>query len=381
MLHLVRLLNRVVPKRAQSALVGASDLEDGLLALADELVGRGRDVVLLTAGPVAPGFYDRRVRLVPRRSPAAWWAFARSREVFTTHGVYGDLDGPRAQRRAYIWHGEPPGKLVEQYVGGPAKPRSVAPTTSRVGQAFRCAEFGLPPWWVPVTGAPRNDRMLRADRSPDHPLLTDRTPARHVLLWLPTYRSAQAGQRRRTDSEHGYAGLPYDAEELRRIDKHLRDHGVAVLVKLHPFAVDSYDLDTTSLIPVTDTTLHEYGLTTYTAVPRFSGLITDISSIWIDYLLLDRPIIFAFPDIEEYRRKRGFGLEPFQDWVPGPVVTDVTGLLGEIDQLVRGDDPHAAERARVGRILHQHHDDGAARRLVDVMLAEEFNGPSDQRFT
>ena len=35
------------------------------------------------------------------------------------------------------------------------------------------------------------------------------------------------------------------------------------------------------------------------------GLITDISSVWIDFLLRGRPMIFAFPDLKQYRSNRG----------------------------------------------------------------------------
>lgn len=369
-LDVIQLLNRVVPKRAdQSVLIGVPDLEDGLMALADELLARGRDVVLTpSSAPLPSGVVDERVRVVPRARPSALWAFLRSAEVYTTHGVYGDLEGPRAQKLAYVWHGEPTGKLIERYQGGPAKPAAIAPTTSSIAQAFRCAEFGLPPWLVPVTGAPRNDRMMRADRSPDHPLRTGRTAARLALLWLPTYRSAGSGQRR-TDSTRGYAGLPFDADELRAIDAHMRERDVAVFVKLHPLAVGQYDLATTAIVPITDADLHRHGLTTYTALPRFDGLITDVSSIWIDHLLLDLPVLFAFPDIEAYRQSRGFALEPFDEWVAGPVTTDVGGLLDEIDDLVAGHDRHAERRARARRLLHHHIDDGAARRVVDAMEA------------
>lgn len=46
-------------------------------------------------------------------------------------------------------------------------------------------------------------------------------------------------------------------------------------------------------------------------------LITDYSSIYFDFLLLDRPIIFTPIDYEEYKHNRGFLLEPFDFWAPG----------------------------------------------------------------
>jgi CDP-glycerol glycerophosphotransferase len=366
----LRLVNQVVPERdALAVLVGIPDVEDGMIALADELLARGREVVLLIAGTrVADGFHDPRVRTIPRRDPRAVWAYLRARDVFTTHGVYGERGGPARQRLTYVWHGESTGKRIDRYLDAPAKPRSTAPVCSTVGQAFRCAEFGLAPRSVPVVGAPRNDRLLRAPRCP-HPLFTERARARCRLLWMPTYRAGAVGHRRRTDSTRGHAGLPFDREELVELDHRLAELDVAVHVKLHPFAADAFDLRTRALVPLSDADLWGAGLTTYTALPRVDGLITDVSSVWIDHLLLDRPVVVAFPDLEEYRATRGFALEPFEDWMPAPVTRTVDDLVDEIAAVAAGDDPHAARRRARRALLHEHGDDRSAARLLDVLGA------------
>ena len=55
-------------------------------------------------------------------------------------------------------------------------------------------------------------------------------------------------------------------------------------------------------------------------------LITDYSSIYFDYLLLNRPIIFHMPDLEEYQKKRGFILDPLDEWTPGDMSTTIVNL-------------------------------------------------------
>ena len=43
-------------------------------------------------------------------------------------------------------------------------------------------------------------------------------------------------------------------------------------------------------------------LTIYHVLNAFDLLITDYSSVYVDYLLLNRPIVFSCPDFEDTRR-------------------------------------------------------------------------------
>jgi CDP-glycerol glycerophosphotransferase (TagB/SpsB family) len=49
-------------------------------------------------------------------------------------------------------------------------------------------------------------------------------------------------------------------------------------------------------------------------------LITDYSSVWFEYLLLDRPVIYFAPDYSEYMEKRGMYMD--YDTLPGVVIKD-----------------------------------------------------------
>ena len=51
----------------------------------------------------------------------------------------------------------------------------------------------------------------------------------------------------------------------------------------------------------------------YVLLRNADALITDYSSAYFDYMLLNRPIAFTVEDIEEYRKKRGFVFDnPFE---------------------------------------------------------------------
>jgi CDP-glycerol glycerophosphotransferase (TagB/SpsB family) len=111
--------------------------------------------------------------------------------------------------------------------------------------------------------------------------------------------------------------------------------------------------------------LERQGLTLYPALAAFDALITDMSSVWVDYLLLDKPMVFAFPDSDQYRNGRGLNLEPYDQWVPGPFAQDVDSLLSALGDVIDGRDPMAEERARTRVRFHQYLDDQSTVRLLD----------------
>ena len=121
---------------------------------------------------------------------------------------------------------------------------------------------------------------------------------------------------------------------------------------------------------LTQDEMEDLGLTMYTMLPAFDGLVTDVSSVWVDYLLLDKPMVFAFPDIQDYRDGRGLSIEPYEDWVPGPFVRDIDGLIAALADLVDGRDPMAGERQLARLRFHQYHDDRSAARLLDGLGIE-----------
>lgn len=49
-------------------------------------------------------------------------------------------------------------------------------------------------------------------------------------------------------------------------------------------------------------------MTVYTLLRNADGLITDYSSVYFDYMLLNRPIGFAVEDMENIRTKEGLFL-------------------------------------------------------------------------
>ncbi len=369
----IGLLNRLVPKSPKSVVLHATiDIEDGVLAVAEGLAARHWSATALLEDPTRAAALTAMsggtVRALPKHSIRALVRFLTARHVMTTASLFGNVTAPRTQTLVNLWHGEPPTKVTGRFFGSQGGLRcTYAPVCSTVGRAYRAAEFDLHPSQVPIVGAPRNDRMMRADGAAVRRALLGAEATRPTLLWLPSFRRGQfADQAPRIDTvgEH-YPGVPFGAADIAQLDAALDDVGARIVVKLHPHDIERFSGDYRSIRVLTQRQMADAGLTLYPMLAAFDGLVTDMSSVWVDYLLLDRPMVFAFPDVDQYRDGRGLNLEPFEDWVPGPFVRTVDELVAAITDVVAGRDPMAEERGRARRRFHHFIDDGSTARLLD----------------
>ena len=94
-------------------------------------------------------------------------------------------------------------------------------------------------------------------------------------------------------------------------------------------------------------------------------LITDYSSIYIDFLLLDRPIIFLPYDIDEYQQYRGF-LYDYAAVTPGPKPKTLDSFLEEMDNALKGD--LAVNYNEVKNQFHFYQDDNSSKRVFDAII-------------
>ncbi|HYP45832.1 MAG TPA: CDP-glycerol glycerophosphotransferase family protein [Propionibacteriaceae bacterium] len=325
------------------------------------LVERGYSPVRLSDAPTR-AYTMPDVRYARKLSISGLWFFWRAGLVFTSHALYGGRAAVRGQRMVLLWHGEVV-KPVGRFDGDRGIPADVAPVCSPTGRAYRVAEFGLHPRQVPVVGAPRNDRLLSAVRRDVRERLgwaMDDV----VWLWLPTYRTVVRGVGRPAGPDTP-SGLPFSGDDLAALDVLLVAENVQLVIKPHPLAQQAIGGRYRNIRVLPQSVVEEEGNSLYEILAASDGLVTDVSSVWLDYLLLQRPIVFAFPDIEEYRLRRGLNLEPYEDWAAGPIVADVDAFARALARLRGSADPYAHRREAMLKRFHSHVDANSAERLLD----------------
>ncbi|MEC7689082.1 MAG: CDP-glycerol glycerophosphotransferase family protein, partial [Candidatus Thermoplasmatota archaeon] len=95
-------------------------------------------------------------------------------------------------------------------------------------------------------------------------------------------------------------------------------------------------------------------------------LITDYSSAFIDWLILDRPVIFAPYDLLTYQSENGF-LEDYRNLVPQPICMEADEILVEIERNILDKDRHQDNRRRAADRYLGNGSLGICERITDII--------------
>jgi len=361
---LLILVHRLVPKWNHAVLWGWPDHEDSVIALEQALQDAGvRRVVILMSDPASPPPWQAgpKTRRVRKNSVAGLLWFLTAKHVFFTHPCF-TRNFPPDVVAVNVWHGMPVKKIGWMIENDPGTCCSHTLATSPfwaeiMERAMRPGGKILP------LGLPRNDRLLseRAEVLEKLGLPAER----RLLVWLPTYRQSARGLPR-TDGIA--AGNVFEMPDVDpdALNAFLASRNAVMIVKPHPMAAFDGTQTWSHLWLIDEAWLRARRLSLYELLGATDALVSDISSVVIDYLLLDRPVIHAFADRAQYAASRGFTVEPIEDWFAGPVAGNARELFEALDVVLSGNDPAVARRHQLLVLSHSHRGGGATRRLLEA---------------
>lgn len=196
-----------------------------------------------------------------------------------------------------------------------------------------------------ITGYPRQDLMLNASdelkASLRQKLGIDAD--KKVVLYAPTFRG--------TGNESNGKIHRQMKKAIKKMRKSTEYH---LLYKGHYFEPDTdkklMDIDSNELLSIVDV------------------LVTDYSSIGIDYLALDKPVINFVFDLEEYRTERGLYINI--DEISDNVVTEYKELLKVVSEQIKT--PNVGPKQAAAKAKYCNLDDGnATSRVIEFMEQEK----------
>jgi len=125
--------------------------------------------------------------------------------------------------------------------------------------------------------------------------------------------------------------------------------------------------DLSNFMLLTNRDLDEHRIRLYELLSMSDALITDYSSVYIDYLLTDKPIAITTDDIDQYKEEIGFLFEDVYEILKGEYVKDKTDMISFIQNVANDTDAAKEERRNIAKKLHSHRDGHAAERLYDLI--------------
>ena len=232
--------------------------------------------------------------------------------------------------------------------------------------------FGLRKEQMLVTGYPKVDQIF-------HPVLEWKAQlgvpeADKYIFWLPTFRNTDtAGMERHNHTKpKGELGLPMveSAEQMGRIDDLLAKTGAVLVIKLHPFqsrAMINEISGYSNVCLIENSALIEKDIQINQMLGYADALISDYSSVAVDYLVLDRPVAFTLDDMETYGKERGFFWQDVKPHLPGKEIYNFNEFFGFISDVAAGKDPGARKRHSICGEMQKYHDDKNSERVFRAL--------------
>lgn len=210
-----------------------------------------------------------------------------------------------------------------------------------------------------ITGYPRNDVLLKRTISNFDYLNTDsialleiakaKSKSYKTILFTPTFRDGFSNP------------LENNALLLSRIDNLLKKNNIILFIKFHPWVKDipTENFDNIQIIQ-SDSDI-------YPLLRDFDLLITDYSSIYFDFLLTEKPIVFFPHDLADYTKDQRSLLVNYDAFTPGKKAFSLPQLTKLVLAELKNDSGRH-KRQELVKLMFKNIDSQATERVVNKIL-------------
>lgn len=262
-------------------------------------------------------------------------------------------------KKVQLWHGTPLKDLTNHsflglkkyiyliftiYVG---KLYDLVVSDTNLNKQIYYRYFGINKDEFAITGQPRNDKLIKFVRS--------KSKKQKVILYAPTWREYDAD----FDYFSNYGFNPVE------VDKRLVKSNTKLIIKMHHVCKYDYEAEFKKLGKLKNIEFTK-AKNIADILPDADLLITDYSSVYIDYLLLQKPMVFAPFDYELYNDKRGFYYN-YNNYTPGPKYRQWKDVIESSLQILDSGESHkhTKKRSSLTKKFHKYQDGKNSERVVN----------------
>ena len=187
---------------------------------------------------------------------------------------------------------------------------------------------------VIIKGYPRNDLLFRENFSNEK-----------RVLYLPTFRDNTSFN-------------VFEKLDVALLQSFCIRMNINFYYKLHFADKNTSEISEFNISKVTDEDL-------YQLLSKTDILITDYSSVYFDFLLLDRPVIFTPFDFKDYISKDREMYYDYDKVTPGPRCENWNEVMNEIEKLMNGEDNYRGERKKTNNYFNKYQDGNSSKRVYE----------------
>lgn len=212
-----------------------------------------------------------------------------------------------------------------------------------------------------ILGSPRNDLLTR--KTDIASLIPDYADEK-IILCMTTFRQSVGNWNDSNMLDTYSLNVVHSEEELEALNVFLLQNNSILIVKIHHLQNTNFLKNTnlSNIFYLKDSDLASCGMQLYELLGNSDILLTDYSSVFYDYLLLNRPIGFLVGDLKQYTR--GFCVENPLEAMPGEKIFNFNQLLEFITRCFEDDDNYRNIREKLCNEVHFYKDKHCYRLLT-----------------
>jgi CDP-glycerol glycerophosphotransferase (TagB/SpsB family) len=379
--RIIIVLNKVLPKFNRVLIHDSFKGESNAIEIANYISKHYDYPVLYTVNkrfkPYAAHLLSPEVQLVEWMSILFILYRSTSKYILSTHGFLIIGASGRNQLHVNLWHGVGHKKIrLSKREGGPGIPADITVATSELSRKMFSEFFGVSQESVVISGYPRNDLMLRAQKhrqaikSKIKPVLTGYDK---VVIWLPTFR--RKNYKQIINEKQIFLDGPFNIKNFStdRFNELLKKQNTLCILKPHYYYKASNDLQgLDNILVIDDEWIYKQKFTLYHLLACTDALISDFSSVMIDYSLLGQPIICFSTYLEEFKHYQGLYFDDIDNWLPTQLIQDEKEFFKFLELILStGKDPFAEKREEIRDLYFKYKDAKSSERLSKHIFGHE----------
>lgn len=318
-------------------------------------------------------FPNAKISFIPNISRDIKIAWASSEYIFMSEGFFLY---PKKNGQKYISLGYYPISLKNDcygeqtaYIGYRAKKTvdiDIIVSSSLINSQIDSAAYEIPFYKFKPIGKVRSDMLLKDD---DETFVRDYFKEQckdyafsKIILYTPTHRDYE---RSTFDIKRSILGFDVNKEKF---EKFLRENELLIVCKLHP--------DQNASIVGVDLpkgVVNFKGNDTFGLIELMKAsdmLMTDYTSTYVDYLLLNKPVLFNLYDYELYEKTRGLAFYPFERICAGEIFRDEESFYVAMENTLNNPKKYEQRRAELTEYFNTYHTD-VCEKTYECVFANE----------